>query len=125
MIHLHLQKIMDDKNLTPHDIAPYMNLSERSIYRTIRAERCPTLVDLVMFAAVLDVPINDLYSIDGPGTNCDPEGLIKLQNLANSGKNAGKILQIKRQVLKYNCQRDARTPLSIRMRHKIKWRESV
>ena len=66
MIHLHLQKIMDDKNLTPHDIAPYMNMSERTIYRTIRAERCPTLVDLVLFAAVLGVTIEELYTLDGP-----------------------------------------------------------
>lgn len=66
MIHLHLQKIMDEKKLTPHDIAPYMNMSERTIYRTIRAERCPTLVDLVLFAKVLGVTIDELYTLDGP-----------------------------------------------------------
>lgn len=73
MIHLHIQKIMDDKNLSPADIAPYMNISERTIYRTIRAERCPTLIDLVYFSAVLEVPIEELYSID----SVDKESLEK------------------------------------------------
>lgn len=64
MIHLNLQRIMDDKNLTPHDIAPQMNISERSIYRTIRAERCPDLVDLIYFSRVLGVPVEELFTVD-------------------------------------------------------------
>lgn len=64
MIHLHLQKIMDEKGLTPKDIAPYMPISERTIYRTIRAERTPDLVDLLYFSMVLGVKIEDLYTID-------------------------------------------------------------
>lgn len=67
MIYLHIQKIMDEKKITPSDIAPYMKISERTIYRTIRAERCPTLVDLVYFAVLLKVPITDLFSVEGPG----------------------------------------------------------
>lgn len=63
MIHLHLQKIMDDKNLTPKDIAPLMNMSERTIYRTIRAERCPTLVDLQYFSYALGVSFEELFSV--------------------------------------------------------------
>ena len=55
---------MDEKNLTPHDIAPYMNISERTIYRTIRAQRCPMLVDLVFFSYVLDVQIEELFTVE-------------------------------------------------------------
>lgn len=67
MIHLHLQEIMDEKKLTPKDIAPYMKISERTIYRTIRAQRCPTLVDLVCFSAALKTPIMDLFTIESDG----------------------------------------------------------
>lgn len=65
MIHLHLQELMDERGLTPRDIEPYMNISTRTIYRTIQAERCPTLVDLVLFASVLNVKFDDLFSFDG------------------------------------------------------------
>lgn len=54
---------MDEKKITPKDIAPYMNISVRTIYRTIRAERCPNLADLVYFLA-LKVPIEEFYEID-------------------------------------------------------------
>lgn len=58
---------MDEKKLTPKDIAPYMRISERTICRTIRAQRCPTLLDLVCFSAALKTPIMDLFTIESDG----------------------------------------------------------
>lgn len=64
MIHLHIQKIMDEKKLTPHSIAPRMNISERTIYRTIRDQRSPTMEDMEFFARALEVHIEELYTVD-------------------------------------------------------------
>lgn len=63
-ITLNIRKIMDKKGLTPSDIAPYMPVSERTIYRTINANRNPTLLEMVYYAKVLDVPLEELFSIE-------------------------------------------------------------
>ena len=55
---------MDEKGLTPADIAPRMNISERTIYRTMRAQRCPDLRDLVYFSMALNVPFEELFEIE-------------------------------------------------------------
>ena len=85
MIRLHIQKIMDEKKLTPKDIEPYMIISERTIYRTIRAQRCPTLVDLVCFSAVLKVPILELFTIESDNYP------IELKNDEEEKRKAGKL----------------------------------
>lgn len=63
MIIIHIQKIMDKKGLSPKDIAPYMNISERTIYRILRGQRCPDIVDLYYFSSVLGVDITELFTV--------------------------------------------------------------
>lgn len=73
---INIQRIMDENNLTVHDIESEMSISRRTIYRTLRAEREPTLLELMEFARILKVPIEALYTIvetkdesDGNGKN--------------------------------------------------------
>ncbi len=63
MIIIHIQKIMDEKGLTPKDIAPHMNISVRTIYRILQGIRCPNLVELYLFSRVLGVDITELFTI--------------------------------------------------------------
>ena len=63
MVIIHIQKVMDKKKLTVKDIAPYMHISESTIYRILRGKKCPTIVDLEVFSQVLGVEVTDLYSI--------------------------------------------------------------
>lgn len=64
MIKINIQKVMDEKGLSVKDIVPYMNISERTIYRILRGKRCPTIVELEYFSRVLEVEITDLFSIN-------------------------------------------------------------
>lgn len=65
---------MDEKNLTVHDIESKMSISRRTIYRTLRAERQPTLLELIEFAKILNVPMEDLYTIAETEDESDSKG---------------------------------------------------
>lgn len=58
------RKIMEEKKLSPYDIAPYMNISIASIYRIFQNRRVPDLEELYYFSKVLDVPPEELYEYD-------------------------------------------------------------
>lgn len=63
MIIINIRKIMEEKGVTPRDIEKYMNISYRTIYRIFENKRVPDLKELQEFSAVLDVPIEELYTI--------------------------------------------------------------
>lgn len=63
MIIINIRKIMEEKGVTPRDIEKYMNISYRTIYRIFENKRVPDLKELQEFSAVLDVPIEELYTV--------------------------------------------------------------
>lgn len=63
MIIINIRKIMEEKGVTPRDVEKYMNISYRTIYRIFENKRVPNLVELLEFSMVLDVPIEELYTI--------------------------------------------------------------
>lgn len=63
MIIINIRKIMEEKGVTPRDIEKYMDISYRTIYRIFENKRVPDLKELQEFSAVLDVPIEELYTI--------------------------------------------------------------
>lgn len=77
LINLNIQKIMDEKHLTVHDIASKMSISQRTIYRTIQAKRCPTLIDMIEFSRILNVPIEELFTIEEDYRNIYGKNIIR------------------------------------------------
>lgn len=63
MIIINIRKIMEERGITPRDIEKYMNISYRTIYRIFENKRVPNLVELLEFSIILDVPIEELYTI--------------------------------------------------------------
>lgn len=63
IININIRKIMEEKGVTPRDVEKYMNISYRTIYRIFENKRVPNLLELLEFSMVLDVPIEDLYTI--------------------------------------------------------------
>lgn len=68
---------MTEKGVSPRDLAKQIKISESTIYRTIRAERSPTLEEIEMFAAALNVPIGKILKI----TDDADEKTTNLENL--------------------------------------------
>lgn len=63
IININIRKIMEEKGVTPRDVEKYMNISYRTIYRIFENKRVPNLLELLEFSMVLDVPIEELYTI--------------------------------------------------------------
>lgn len=63
IININIRKIMEEKCVTPRDVEKYMNISYRTIYRIFENKRVPNLLELLEFSMVLDVPIEELYTI--------------------------------------------------------------
>lgn len=63
MIELHIREVMTEKGVSPRDLAKQIKISESTIYRTIRAERSPTLEEIEMFAAALSVSVKEILII--------------------------------------------------------------
>lgn len=63
MIELHIREIMEKKGVSPRNLALRMQISESTIYRTLREERSPTIEEVEMFAEALDVPIGEILII--------------------------------------------------------------
>lgn len=63
IVNINIRKIMEEKGVTPRDVEKYMNISYRTIYRIFENKRVPNLLELLEFSMVLDVPIEELYTI--------------------------------------------------------------
>lgn len=97
-ITLNIRRIMDKKGLTPQDIEPYMPVSARTIYRTISAKRNPTLLEIVYYAKVLDVPLEELFEVEWLNQTTNRANLDKLSpKCLQSAKNTDKMKTSKEQ----------------------------
>lgn len=60
-LYLNIRLIMVEKKMKPKQLAELVGMSERSLYYIFEDKKCPTMLEMERFAAVLDVGIEDLY----------------------------------------------------------------
>ena len=65
-----IRRLMDEANITPTDIQALMGFTTvQAIYKWFHGKNMPTLDNLVILAAFLDVTIDDIVIVKGGGNN--------------------------------------------------------
>lgn len=66
-ITVNVHKRMKERGLTPAKIEKYIPISERTLYRIMKGEKMPTIVELAYLAGVLNLSIQDLVEVEWRG----------------------------------------------------------